>query len=245
MCTTKTKLFSCIFILAGLLLCGPRANGQDTAFSYLNDRFGITVNAPEGFNVEATETITWKPNVNSKQKYSGSFFNVTAVSADGNCLILYPEFLNHMLVKGKEDRLDGHMALINREMMEGFGALDGTGMTTLYTSKVDDLFYAEDHLTKITGESVRSMTGADMVCFYDLPAETSEFKCTKSTALDNFKAKTLTRVHILKEGGSHFDVIMLMNESGEAFKWHYLQQVLSNIHFDGDRIQKSWEVIGE
>lgn len=126
--------------------------------------------------------------------------------------------------------------------MEAMGIIDETGMTTLNKTPAKDLFYAEDHITRITGESVRQMTGADLVCLYDLPVENFEF-FKGASELAGFQTKTLTRIHIMKEGGAHYDIIMLLNESGAKFKWDYLQSFLESIHFDAKRVSETWEVI--
>lgn len=228
--------------IALMLACSNEAKGQ--VDSIMNEQYewcGISVKVPDGFRAEEADMI-WKPNKTFEHKHSGRFINVMAKSDDGNCVLLYTKALHRLIKKGKEDRLDGQMALISREMMEGMGILEESGMTTLGKSDSNDLFYAEDHVTRITGESVRKMTGADLVCFYDLPAENSEFT-KESSGLDGFLPKTLTRIHVIKEGGAHYDIIMLLNESGTKFKWTYLQSFLESINFDSKRISQTWEVI--
>lgn len=241
MAIQKARLLSTLAF--ALLLAGTnQVYGQvDSIFNKMYDWCGISVKVPEGFHAEETDII-WKPNKTFDHQFSGRFINVLAKSDDGDCILLYTKGLDRLLHKGKQDRLDGQMALISREMMEAMGILDKSGMANIGKSDVKDLFYAEDHITRITGESVRQMTGADLVCLYDLPVENSEFS-RESSKLGGFQPKTLTRIHIMKEGGAHYDIIMLLNESGSKSQWGYLQSFLKSIHFDAKRISETWEVI--
>ncbi len=238
------KVRNILLIIILVIISGHQANGQiDSVFNKQYKSYGISVTVPENYHAGET-SIIWKANRKYQHHFSGMIINVCAESPDENCIILYPTFVVKLLQDGKEDRLDGQMALINRELMEGLDVLSESGMTTIRNAKTSELYYMEDHITKITGESVRRMTGADMVCYYDIPINNSEFISNKPSAIDSFNPSMLTRIHILKEGGSHYDVIMLLNESGIALKGYYIQQVLANIHFDKKRIQETWEVIG-
>ena len=241
MTRTNARLLSTLALVLTLAVTHQAYGQVDSIMDKQYEWCGISVKVPDGFLAEEADMI-WKPNKTFEHKHSGRFINVMAKSDDGNCVLLYTKALHRLIKKGKEDRIDGQMALISREMMEGMGILDESGMTTLKNSDSNDLFYTEEHITRITGESVRKMTGADLVCFYDLPVENSEFT-KESSKLDGFQPKTLTRIHIIKEGGAHYDIIMLLNESGTKFKWTYLQAFLESINFDSKRISQTWEVI--
>ena len=212
MTRTNARLLSTLALVLTLAVTQQDYGQVDSIMDKQYEWCGISVKVPDGFRAEEADMI-WKPNKTFEHKHSGRFINVMAKSDDGNCVLLYTKALHRLIKKGKEDRMDGQMALISREMMEGMGILDESGMTTLENSDSNDLFYTEEHITRITGESVRKMTGADLVCFYDLPVENSEFT-KESSKLDGFQPKTLTRIHIIKEGGAHYDIIMLLNESG-------------------------------
>lgn len=241
MTATKARLMSTL-ILALLLTGTHQAKAQtDPIFNILYERYGVSAQVPDGFHVEEADII-WKANKTYERNFSGRIVNVLAKSDDGNCILLYPNALQSLLIKGKEDRLDGQMALINREMMEGFGILSESGMTTINNTSAADLFYAEEHITRISGESIVRMTGADLVCLYDLPVENTEF-FRGASKLEGFNSKTLTRIHVIKEGGAHYDIIMLLNEDGAKRNWTYLQSFLENIRFDSKRIRQTWEVI--
>lgn len=154
---------------------------------------GISVKGSDGFRAEEADMI-WKPNKTFEHKHSGRFITSWPKAMTAIAFCCTQRHCIGFIKKGKEDRMDGQMALISREMMEGMGILDESGMTTLENSDSNDPFYTEEHITRITGESVRKMTGADSIRFYDLPVENSEFT-KESSKLDGSSRKLYKNPH--------------------------------------------------
>ncbi len=134
------------------------------------------------------------------------------------------------------------MALIVRGLKYLTGKVETDGK---YADPYDISFNPTDYMTTISGKTVREAFNADYVFLYGSDFDPAVLSCpTKgfSIPFDKKKYSKLQRVHIVKEGGSNYDLLMLFTETGFENRWKYLGDLSGTIIFDTKKIRQTWVV---
>ena len=234
-----------LLLLSAVLLC-VAAYGQEAEnntvegfFDWTYEFYGISVKLPEGYSAEKTKVVwSFRPELRNPL---GGFYSVAAISPDRNCVVFYPEVVFKIMSKG-QDNIEGRKAFIVRDLkyLTGFMETDGK-----FTDPYKTSFNPADYITTISGKTVQEAFNADYVFLYgsDLdPAVLSSPYGDSSVPFDKGKYSKLQRVHIVKEGGSNYDLLMLFTKTGYENRWRYLADLSGTIFFDTKKIRQTWEV---
>ena len=234
-----------ILLLSAVLLCvaayGQEAekNTVESFFDWTYEFYGISVKLPEGYSAEKTKVV-WSYRQELPHSLGG-LFSVAAISPDRNCVVFYPEIVFKIMKQG-QDNIDGRMALIVRSLkyLTGFVGEDGK-----YTDPDNTSFNPTDYITTIKGKAVQDAFNADYVFVYGVDFDPSVLSSPPegfSIPFEKEKYSKLQRIHIVKEGGSNYDLLMLFTEAGFENRWKYLTDLSGNIYFDIKKIQQTWQV---
>ena len=231
-----------LLLLSAVLLCisayGQEAenNTVEGFFDWTYEFYGISVKLPEGYSAEKTKVLwSYRP------KPLGGLFSVAAISPDRNCVVFYPEVVFKIMSKG-QDNIEGRKAFIVRDLKYLTGFMDTDGK---FTDPYKTSFNPADYITTISGKTVQEAFNADYVFLYgsDLdPAVLSSPSGDSSVPFDKGKYSKLQRVHIVKEGGSNYDLLMLFTKTGYENRWRYLGDLSGTIFFDTKKIRQTWVV---
>ena len=231
-----------LLLLSAVLLCisayGQEAeiNTVEGFFDWTYDFYGISLKLPEGYSAEKTKVLwSYRP------KPLGGLFSVAAISPDRNCVVFYPEVVFKIMKQG-QDNIDGRMALIVRGLKYLTGKVETDGK---YADPYDISFNPTDYMTTISGKTVREAFNADYVFLYGFDFDPAVLSCPAkgfSIPFDKENYSKLQRVHIVKEGGSNYDLLMLFTKTGFENRWRYLGDLSGTIFFDPKKIRQTWVV---
>jgi hypothetical protein len=231
-----------LLLLSAVLLC-ISAYGQETEintvegfFDWTYDFYGISLKLPEGYSAEKTKVLwSYRP------KPLGGLFSVAAISPDRNCVVFYPEVVFKIMSKG-QDNIEGRKAFIVRDLKYLTGFMDTDGK---FTDPYKTSFNPADYITTISGKTVQEAFNADYVFLYGVdfdPAVLSSPSDGFSIPFEKERYSKLQRIHIVKEGGSNYDLLMLFTEDGFENRWKYLADLSGTIFFDTKKIRQTWVV---
>ncbi len=235
-----------LLLLSAVLLCAT-AYGQDVhdnnsvegTFDWIYEWCGISLKVPEGYSAEKTKVVwSYRPELRHPL---GGLFSVAAISPDRNCVVFYPEFVFKIMNKG-QDNIEGRKAFIVRDLKYLTGFMDTDGK---FTDPYKTSFNPADYITTISGKIVREAFNADYVFLYGSDFDPAVLSCPSkgfSIPFDKENYSKLQRVHIVKEGGSNYDLLLLFTESGYAKRWKYFLDLSGTITFDTRKIRQTWEV---
>lgn len=236
-----------LLLLSAVLLCisayGQEAeiNTVEGFFDWTYDFYGISLKLPEGYSAEKTNTrVVWSYRPELRHPLGG-LFSVAAISPDRNCVVFYPEIVFKIMKQG-QDNVDGRMALIVRGLKYLTGKVETDGK---YADPYDISFNPTDYMTTISGKTVREAFNADYVFLYGSDFDPAVLSCPSkgfSIPFNKENYSKLQRVHIVKEGGSNYDLLLLFTESGYAKRWKYFLDLSGTITFDTRKIRQTWEV---
>ena len=231
-----------ILLLSAVLLCisayGQEAenNTVEGFFDWTYDFYGISLKLPEGYSAEKTKVLwSYRP------KPLGGLFSVAAISPDRNCVVFYPEFVFKIMSKG-QDNIEGRKAFIVRDLKYLTGFMDTDGK---FTDPYKTSFNPADYITTISGKTVQEAFNADYVFLYGFDFDPAVLSCPAkgfSIPFDKENYSKLQRVHIVKEGGSNYDLLMLFTKTGFENRWRYLGDLSGTIFFDTKKIRQTWVV---
>ena len=231
-----------ILLLSAVLLCisayGQEAeiNTVEGFFDWTYDFYGISLKLPEGYSAEKTKVLwSYRP------KPLGGLFSVAAISPDRNCVVFYPEVVFKIMSKG-QDNIEGRKAFIVRDLKYLTGFMDTDGK---FTDPYKTSFNPADYITTISGKTVQEAFNADYVFLYGFDFDPAVLSCPAkgfSIPFDKGKYSKLQRIHIVKEGGSNYDLLMLFTETGFENRWRYLADLSGTIFFDTKKIRQTWVV---
>lgn len=236
-----------LLLLSAVLLC-VAAYGQEAEintvegfFDWTYEFYGISVKLPEGYSAEKTNTrVVWSYRPELRHPLGG-LFSVAAISPDRNCVVFYPEIVFKIMKQG-QDNIDGRMALIVRGLKYLTGVVGEDGK---FTDPDNTSFNPADYITTIKGKAVRDAFNADYIFLYGVdfdPAVLSSPSDGFSIPFEKERYSKLQRIHIVKEGGSNYDLLMLFTEDGFENRWKYLTDLSGKIYFDIKKIQQTWQV---
>lgn len=231
-----------ILLLSAVLLC-VAAYGQEAEnntvegfFDWTYDFYGISLKLPEGYSAEKTKVLwSYRP------KPLGGLFSVAAISPDRNCVVFYPEVVFKIMSKG-QDNIEGRKAFIVRDLKYLTGFMDTDGK---FTDPYKTSFNPADYITTISGKTVQEAFNADYVFLYGFDFDPAVLSCPAkgfSIPFDKENYSKLQRVHIVKEGGSNYDLLMLFTKTGFENRWRYLGDLSGTIFFDTKKIRQTWVV---
>lgn len=231
-----------LLLLSAVLLC-ISAYGQETEintvegfFDWTYDFYGISLKLPEGYSAEKTKVLwSYRP------KPLGGLFSVAAISPDRNCVVFYPEVVFKIMSKG-QDNIEGRKAFIVRDLKYLTGFMDTDGK---FTDPYKTSFNPADYITTISGKTVQEAFNADYVFLYGFDFDPAVLSCPAkgfSIPFDKENYSKLQRVHIVKEGGSNYDLLMLFTKTGFENRWRYLGDLSGTIFFDTKKIRQTWVV---
>lgn len=231
-----------ILLLSAVLLCisayGQEAenNTVEGFFDWTYDFYGISLKLPEGYSAEKTKVLwSYRP------KPLGGLFSVAAISPDRNCVVFYPEVVFKIMSKG-QDNIEGRKAFIVRDLKYLTGFMDTDGK---FTDPYKTSFNPADYITTISGKTVQEAFNADYVFLYGFDFDPAVLSCPAkgfSIPFDKENYSKLQRVHIVKEGGSNYDLLMLFTKTGFENRWRYLGDLSGTIFFDTKKIRQTWVV---
>lgn len=231
-----------LLLLSAVLLCisayGQEAeiNTVEGFFDWTYDFYGISVKLPEGYSAEKTKVLwSYRP------KPLGGLFSVAAISPDRNCVVFYPEVVFKIMSKG-QDNIEGRKAFIVRDLKYLTGFMDTDGK---FTDPYKTSFNPADYITTISGKTVQEAFNADYVFLYGFDFDPAVLSCPAkgfSIPFDKENYSKLQRVHIVKEGGSNYDLLMLFTKTGFENRWRYLGDLSGTIFFDTKKIRQTWVV---
>lgn len=236
-----------LLLLSAVLLCisayGQEAeiNTVEGFFDWTYDFYGISVKLPEGYSAEKTNTrVVWSYRPELRHPLGG-LFSVAAISPDRNCVVFYPEVVFKIMSKG-QDNIEGRKAFIVRDLKYLTGFMDTDGK---FTDPYKTSFNPADYITTISGKTVREAFNADYVFLYGFDFDPAVLSCPVkgfSIPFEKERYSKLQRIHIVKEGGSNYDLLMLFTEDGFENRWKYLTDLSGKIYFDIKKIQQTWQV---
>ena len=231
-----------LLLLSAVLLCisayGQEAeiNTVEGFFDWTYDFYGISLKLPEGYSAEKTKVLwSYRP------KPLGGLFSVAAISPDRNCVVFYPEVVFKIMSKG-QDNIEGRKAFIVRDLKYLTGFMDTDGK---FTDPYKTSFNPADYITTISGKTVQEAFNADYVFLYGFDFDPAVLSCPAkgfSIPFDKGKYSKLQRIHIVKEGGSNYDLLMLFTATGFENRWRYLADLSGTIFFDTKKIRQTWVV---
>lgn len=231
-----------LLLLSAVLLCisayGQEAeiNTVEGFFDWTYDFYGISLKLPEGYSAEKTKVLwSYRP------KPLGGLFSVAAISPDRNCVVFYPEVVFKIMSKG-QDNIEGRKAFIVRDLKYLTGFMDTDGK---FTDPYKTSFNPADYITTISGKTVQEAFNADYVFLYGFDFDPAVLSCPAkgfSIPFDKENYSKLQRVHIVKEGGSNYDLLMLFTKTGFENCWRYLGDLSGTIFFDTKKIRQTWVV---
>lgn len=231
-----------LLLLSAVLLCisayGQEAenNTVEGFFDWTYDFYGISLKLPEGYSAEKTKVLwSYRP------KPLGGLFSVAAISPDRNCVVFYPEVVFKIMSKG-QDNIEGRKAFIVRDLKYLTGFMDTDGK---FTDPYKTSFNPADYITTISGKTVQEAFNADYVFLYGFDFDPAVLSCPAkgfSIPFDKENYSKLQRVHIVKEGGSNYDLLMLFTKTGFENRWRYLGDLSRTIFFDTKKIRQTWVV---
>ena len=231
-----------LLLLSAVLLCisayGQEAeiNTVEGFFDWTYDFYGISLKLPEGYSAEKTKVLwSYRP------KPLGGLFSVAAISPDRNCVVFYPEVVFKIMSKG-QDNIEGRKAFIVRDLKYLTGFMDTDGK---FTDPYKTSFNPADYITTISGKTVQEAFNADYVFLYGFDFDPAVLSCPAkgfSIPFDKENYSKLQRVHIVKEGGSNYDLLMLFTKTGFENRWRYLGDLSGTIFFDTKKIRQNWVV---
>ena len=231
-----------LLLLSAVLLCisayGQEAeiNTVEGFFDWTYEFYGISVKLPEGYSAEKTKVLwSYRP------KPLGGLFSVAAISPDRNCVVFYPEVVFKIMSKG-QDNIEGRKAFIVRDLKYLTGFMDTDGK---FTDPYKTSFNPADYITTISGKTVQEAFNADYVFLYGFDFDPAVLSCPAkgfSIPFNKENYSKLQRVHIVKEGGSNYDLLMLFTKTGFENRWRYLGDLSGTIFFDTKKIRQTWEV---
>lgn len=231
-----------LLLLSAVLLCisayGQEAeiNTVEGFFDWTYEFYGISVKLPEGYSAEKTKVLwSYRP------KPLGGLFSVAAISPDRNCVVFYPEVVFKIMSKG-QDNIEGRKAFIVRDLKYLTGFMDTDGK---FTDPYKTSFNPADYITTISGKTVQEAFNADYVFLYGFDFDPAVLSCPAkgfSIPFDKENYSKLQRVHIVKEGGSNYDLLMLFTKTGFENRWRYLADLSGTIFFDTKKIRQTWVV---
>lgn len=231
-----------LLLLSAVLLCisayGQEAenNTVEGFFDWTYDFYGISLKLPKGYSAEKTKVVwSYRP------KPLGGLFSVAAISPDRNCVVFYPEVVFKIMSKG-QDNIEGRKAFIVRDLKYLTGFMDTDGK---FTDPYKTSFNPADYITTISGKTVQEAFNADYVFLYGFDFDPAVLSCPAkgfSIPFDKENYSKLQRVHIVKEGGSNYDLLMLFTKTGFENRWRYLGDLSGTIFFDTKKIRQTWVV---
>lgn len=231
-----------LLLLSAVLLCisayGQEAeiNTVEGFFDWTYDFYGISLKLPEGYSAEKTKVLwSYRP------KPLGGLFSVAAISPDRNCVVFYPEVVFKIMSKG-QDNIEGRKAFIVRDLKYLTGFMDTDGK---FTDPYKTSFNPADYITTISGKTVQEAFNADYVFLYGFDFDPAVLSCPAkgfSIPFNKENYSKLQRVHIVKEGGSNYDLLMLFTKTGFENRWRYLGDLSGTIFFDTKKIRQTWVV---
>ena len=234
-----------LLLLSAVLLCisayGQEAeiNTVEGFFDWTYEFYGISVKLPEGYSAEKTKVLwSYRPELRHPL---GGLFSVAAISPDRNCVVFYPEIVFKIMKQG-QDNIDGRMALIVRGLKYLTGVVGEDGK---FTDPDNTSFNPADYITTIKGKAVRDAFNADYIFLYGVDFDPAVLSCPAkgfSIPFDKENYSKLQRVHIVKEGGSNYDLLLLFTESGYEKRWKYFLDLSGTITFDTRKIRQTWVV---
>ena len=234
-----------LLLLSAVLLCisayGQEAenNTVEGFFDWTYEFYGISVKLPEGYSAEKTKVVwSFRPELRNPL---GGFYSVAAISPDRNCVVFYPEVVFKIMKQG-QDNIEGRKAFIVRDLKYLTGFMDTDGK---FTDPYKTSFNPADYITTISGKTVQEAFNADYVFLYGADLDPVVLSCpTKgfSIPFDKENYSKLQRVHIVKEGGSNYDLLMLFTKTGFENRWRYLGDLSGTIFFDTKKIRQTWVV---
>lgn len=187
------------------------AQEPQNTFDLAYKSFGVKISTPSGYSAKEVNMV-WKGS-NENSKILNGLFTAAAFSGDGQCAILYSMPAYNYITKGVDDSVNGYMGCIFREVFQVHNLIDEDSKhLEEKPSSYDPLVF----LNEISGADVRKAFNADKLCYHCAPLSDGMIYGTKGAAL-SFDAsiyKKAVHVFILKEGGYHYDVLLLLTDEG-------------------------------
>jgi len=156
---------------------------------------------------------------------------------------MFPRVVDILIQPGVNSSVDGYMGYVNREILQSFNILDeGLRMRENYTSCYDPSSF----LTTISGNEVRTLINADKICYYSLTCKKGMFRNDRGQTLTFAPEEysNIIRVFFLKEGGYHFDALLLMTDEAYQNRAEHLSILFDMINFDEEKLKMLWERTG-
>ena len=233
------------FIILAILLWANNAFCQnyrdvptDNYIKDYYDRYGVKVSIP--CDAQASiDNVAWKNNVEFK-KTLGGLFSLMVTRTDKQCIIMFPLVVDKLIQTNINSSVNGYMGYIHREILQSYNVLDeNLRMRNNYSSCYDP----GSHLTSITGDEVRSSNNVDKICYYSLACKEGMFRNARGQTLTFVPEEYshIIRLFFLKEGGYHFDALLLMTDEAYHNRAKYISDLTGMITFDEERIKDVWE----
>ena len=164
-----------------------------------------------------------------------------AASDDRNCVIMYSRYIDRVILTGEIPNTDSYMYRINSELLYAEDVFAKTSRNE-YLPTLGALD-PSGRLTVITGKDVRDSFHADKICYYTTQAFEGSFRTNHGDKLpfEPDESCHIVRVFFLKEGGFHYDVLLLMKEEAYKHRGKYIEDLFGTIIFNDEEVNKVWE----
>lgn len=223
-------------ILLASLLSVQFLNAQGLkSLAYYYERNGIMITVPEGYTVLKDSLVAlWnfpKDRKDIKNTDIVGMFECCLESPDKSLWMLFPGIMNPLIKEGRDDRLDRPKRFASRELAKYYDNLD------------NGPYYVDDHMTCLSGKYVRERTNADIVYYYELPLKGYRLEHKDLTPAlevrDNYR---FWRFYICKAGGYMMNFLVIDRTGTDDMIINHMDEVLSSIWFDSDKIREVWEI---
>lgn len=219
-----------------LLFGGHFLNAQGLkSLAYYYERNGIMITVPEGYTVLKDSLVAlWNFPEDRKGIKNADIvgsFECCLESPDKSLWVLFPGIMNSLIKEGRDDRLDHPKRFASRELAKYYDNLD------------NGPYYVDDHMTCLSGKYVRERTNADIVYYYELPLKGYRLEHKDLTPAlevrDNYR---FWRFYICKAGGYMMNFLVIDRTGTDDMIINHMDEVLSSIWFDSDKIREVWEI---
>lgn len=218
------------------------AQEPQNTFDLAYKSFGVKISVPDGYVAKEVNMI-WQGN-SENSKIKNGLFTTAAFSSDGQCAILYSMPAYNYITKGVDDSVNGYMGYIYREVFQVHNLIgEDSKHLEGKPSSYDPLVY----LNEISGADVRQAFNADKLCYHSAPLSEGMVYGTKGAELsfDSSIYKKAVHVFILKEGGYHYDVLLLLTDKAAKNSMKYIGDLFGTIRFEEEAIKERWNILGK
>ena len=198
------------------------------------ERSGIKITVPEGYNVIEEDYVALYKRLDNGKIDVVEGADCCLESPDKGLWVLYNEGGNSYIEDGRDDKIDHPKRFAWMELAKYYSTSPGNEYP----------FSADDYISSLSGKDVRQLTNADVIYYYRLPLKGYKLVHHDFTlAQDVHDDYRFYRFYICKAGGYMFKFFVIDRSGADDMILSHMDEVLSSIWFDTEKIRKVWEVV--